>query len=181
MTRWRWELQRAWRSLGLPGWAGAALALACAALWFGLSAPLARETLRVAEQTRAIERQLSSPALAAAAATPEQQLEVFAQRFADAKGLSAALARLHALARQRGVTIEQAEFKLSQDAGDALARYAMVLPARSDYTSLRRFTREAMRELPGLALDDVQLRRSDAKTPQIESTLRMTLFLSKSR
>jgi hypothetical protein len=179
MTRWQWTLKQAWRSLGLPGWTAAALCVVCAGLWLGVSAPLAREAQRLAAQTRAIERQLATQAQGTVEPTPQQQLETFGQRFPDAKGITPALARLHALARKRGVTIEQAEFKLSQDSAEPLARYTMVLPVKADYASLRRFTREAMRELPGLALEDVQLRRSDAKATQLESTLRLTLFLSK--
>jgi hypothetical protein len=77
------------------------------------------------------------------------------------------------------VQIEQGEFRLSHEAGDPLLRYAMVLPVKGDYAALRRFLRDALRELPGLALEEVQLRRADTKAAAIEAQLRLILFVAK--
>lgn len=180
MNRYRWLLQRAMGSLGLPGWVGLALALACATLWFAQIAPLQREATRLAADIGRLEQRLAAQTVDPTAdTTPQDQLDAFARRFAGEKGIAPALARLHAMARKRGVQIDQAEFKLASEANEPLARYTIVLPVKADYRSLRHFTRDALRELPGLALEEVNLRRGEAKSPLLESQLRFVLFLSK--
>lgn len=178
MKQARWWLLHVTRSAGLPGWAGAALALACGALWFGASAPLASETARLAAGSAALEQRLAQqrPTLSAEL-SPQQQLEAFARRFPGEKGIAPTLARLHVLAKQRGVQIEQGEFKLANEPSEALGRYTIVLPVKADYRALRRFSRDLLREMPGLALEEVNLRRSDAKAPLLEAQLRLVLFL----
>jgi Type II secretion system (T2SS), protein M subtype b len=180
MQRWRWRVERTLRAVGLPGWVGAALAVTCAGLWLGVTRPMVEDTRRLVDQTRLLDqRRASLPRLDAAAGTPREQLEAFPGRFGDDKSLTPALKRLHAIARKSGVQIEQAEFKLNHEAGEPLARYAMVLPVKGDYAALRRFMRDALRELPGLALEEVQLRRPDSKAPALETQLRFTLFVSR--
>lgn len=180
MNRLRWHLQHGLRSVGLPGWAGAAIALACAAVWWGISAPLGTEVARLEAESVLIERRLAErPTAVPTDQTPQQQLESFSRRFSDEKGIAPALARLHAIARKRGVTVEQAEFKYASEPSELLARYTIVLPVKADYRALRRFSRDLLRELPGVALEEVNLRRSDAKSPVLESQLRLVMFLGK--
>jgi Tfp pilus assembly protein PilO len=149
-------------------------------LWVGATEPMSRETARLVADSQKIELRLAAAATAAPVdATPRQQLEAFAKHFPGEKSIASALARLHALAKKRGVRIEQAEFKLSNEAGEPLARYTVVLPVKAEYRALRHFGRDAMRELPGLAIEEVSLRRGDAKQPLLESQLRLVLFLNK--
>ena len=180
VKRLRWQVQHALRAVGLPGWVGAVIALACAAVWWGASVPLADDAARLAADSVTLERRLAERQTAAPIdATPQQQLEAFTRRFPDEKGIAPSLARLHAIARRRGVTIERAEFKYVSEASEPLARYTVVLPVKADYRALRRFSRDLLRELPGVALEEVNLRRSDAKAPVLEAQLRLVLFLSK--
>lgn len=180
MNRLRWHLLHVWRSIGIPGWSGAAIVLACAGLWLGVTAPLGQELERLDAARSALERRgLERVAPVAAAATAEQQLASFTRRFPDEKAIVPALARMNALALQRGVAVEQAEFRYVSDPGEPLARYTIVLPVKAEYRALRRFIQELLREMPGLALEEVNLRRSDAKGPLLESQLRLVLFLGK--
>ena len=180
MKRLRWQLVHVWRSIGVPGWAGVAIASACAGVWWGASMPLRDETRRLDAASTALERRAQQrPVVMAAVASSEQQLQMFANRFPSEKGIAPALVRLHALARQRGVVIEQAEFRYASEASEPLARYTIVLPVKADYRAMRRFTGDLLREMPGLALEEVNLRRSDAKSPVLESQLRLVLFVAK--
>jgi hypothetical protein len=65
------------------------------------------------------------------------------------------------------------------EATESLARYTIVLPVKTDYAALRRFTRDVLRELPGLAMEEVSLRRSDAKSPLLDAQLRLVLYVVK--
>jgi hypothetical protein len=180
MSRLQWHLARASRSIGLPGWVGLALALASAAVCWGWIAPPRAESARLALESANLEQQIAERRTAAPpGATPQQQLEAFARRFPAEKGMTAALARLHAAARRSKVQLDQAEFRFGSEPGEPLARYTILLPLRADYRALRRFTRDALRDLPAMALQEVNLRRSDTKTPELDAQLRFVLFVTK--
>ena len=180
MNRLRWHVRQMLRAIGLPGWAGAAIALGCGAVWWGISAPLGSEVVRLDAESAVLEARSARRAPAAPAeATPQQQLESFLRRFPDDKGIAPALARRHAVARKAGVSVEQAEFKYASEPSEPLARYTIVLPVKADSRALRRFSRDVLRELPGVALEEVNRRRADAKSPVLESQLRLVLFLGK--
>lgn len=181
MKRLRWELLQGLRSVGLPGWVAAALALACVAGWWGGVAPLLDEAGQFDSDSAALEKRLSARGANAAPAelSPQQQLADFERRFSDEKSLTASLARLHAAARRQGVQLDQAEFKFASEAREPLSRYTVVLPVKADYRALRRFTADALRELPGLAMEDVNLRRADPKSPLLDAQLRFVLFVTK--
>lgn len=182
MNRLRWELVRAASGLGLPGAAALALLVVACAVWLALVLPAREDAERLRDERARIERRLKDAA-GAQAIGPQgvrEQLAEFRGRFGDEKNLSASLAALHAVARRHGLQLDQAEFKLSGDARDPLSRYAIVLPVKADYRALRRFTQDALRELPGLALEEVNLRRGDARAAQVEAQLRFVLFINRS-
>jgi hypothetical protein len=118
-------------------------------------------------------------AVSALPAGPQQQLAEFQQRFTGEKQIAASLGRLHAVAKRHGVVLDQGEFRFANNAEEALLRYAIVLPVKADYRAIRRFIREALLELPGLAVEEVNLRRNDPKTTAVEAQLRFVLFVTK--
>lgn len=179
--RLRWELARIAAGLGLPGVVAAGLLVLAAAVWFGLVLPVHGEADRLRDERARLDRQArEAGASAGAPLGVREQLAEFRSRFGDEKGLSAALASLHAVARQHGVQIEQAEFRLSSDAREPLSRYAIVLPVKADYRAVRRFTQDALGRLPGLALEELSLRRGDARASEVEAQLRFVLFINRS-
>ena len=180
MTRWRWNVARGLRAIGLPGWV--ALLLACAALigvW-GVIEPLRAEArqLDVDSDVLAQRLRLAADPTAPIAATPQQQLLAFRQRFPGEQGMAPSLARLQAAAQRHGLQLSRAEFRFSSEPAEPLARYAITLPVQADYRALRRFTRDALRDLPGLAMEEVNLRRSDPKSPLLDAQLRFVLFVA---
>ncbi len=181
MRRLRWELVNALRALGLPGWVGLGVLMVGAAAWWGVASPLQDEARQLDADNTRLERRLSERAASQAPVvlSPQQQLAEFERRFSDEKSITDSLARLHAAARRQGVQLDKAEFKWASDAREPLARYTIVLPLKCDYRALRRFTRDAVRELPGLAMEEVSLRRADARSPQLDVQLRFVLFVSK--
>lgn len=181
LNRLRWQGAQMLRGIGLPGWVGLALALGCVLGFLGLIQPMQWEAQRLEADNDALSQRAAAQSAAAleAPATPQQQLLAFEQRFAGERSIAPSLARLQAAAQRRGFTLEQAEFKLANEATEPLLRYTIGLPVKADYRGLRRFSRDALRDLPGLALDEVSLRRSDPKSPQLEAQLRFVLFLAK--
>lgn len=181
LRRLGWQARQALRAVGLPGWVAIGLLLACAIGWVGVLRPMQSDTLQLDADSARLERQITerNASNAAPDVTPEQQLTAFSERFVDEKGIAPSLGRLYAGARKQGVQLAQAEFKLASDATEPLARYTILLPIKSDYPSLRQFIRTALRDLPGLALEEVNLRRADPKAPVLEAQVRFVLFVNK--
>jgi hypothetical protein len=181
LRRLGWQARQALRAVGLPGWVAIGLLLACAIGWWGALRPMQSDTVQLDADSARIERQIAERAASNAAAdvTPEQQLAAFSERFVDEKGIAPSLGRLYAGAKKQGVQLAQAEFKLASEATEPLARYTILLPIKSDYPSLRKFIRTSLRDLPGLALEEVNLRRTDPKAPLLEAQVRFVLFVNK--
>ena len=181
LTRARWQGAQWLRGIGLPGWVGLALGLACVIAVGALVEPKYTDAQQLDASSDLLAQRAASRAMstAAADATPQQQLATFEQRFAGERAIAQSVARLQAAAQRRGFVLDQAEFKLASDPAEPLARYSILLPVKADYRALRRFTHDALQEMPGLALDEVNLRRSDPKSPLVEAQLRFVLFLSK--
>lgn len=179
--RARWQGAQWLRCIGLPGWVGLALGLVCAIAFWALVEPKYNEAQRLDADSDLLAQRTAARAMstAAADATPQQQLAAFEQRFAGDRAIAPSVARLQAAAQRRGFMLEQAEFKLASEPAEPLARYSILLPVKADYRALRRFTHDALQEMPGLALDEVNLRRSDPKSPLLEAQLRFVLFLTK--
>jgi len=181
LRRFAWQAQQSLRAVGLPGWVAIGLLLSCAIGWWGVLRPMQLDTLQLDADSTRLERQIAerNASNAAPDVTPEQQLAAFSERFVDEKGIAPSLGRLYAGAKKQGVQLAQAEFKLASDATEPLARYTILLPIKADYASLRLFIRTALRDLPGLALEEVNLRRADPKAPVLEAQVRFVLFVNK--
>lgn len=179
LMRARWQLAQGLRGIGLPGWVGLAGGLACVVALWGLIEPLRAEAQRLDTDSHLLAERAATRPSPYAEPTPQQRLLAFEQRFADDRTIAPTLARLQAAAQRRGFRLEQAEFKLTSEPAEPLARYSILLPVKADYRALRRFSNDVLRELPALALDEVSLRRSDPGSPQLEAQLRFVLFLAK--
>lgn len=181
LSRLRWEALGRVERLGWPGVLGVLLALACAIGWLTWVAPQARDTERLRDDNarmQADQARRATQTPAAAAVALEDPFASFGARFPNERGIATVLTRMHAAALRHGLQMPQAEFRLSQVAGDPLARYAIVLPLRADYRSLRSFVDEVLREVPGMALEEISLRRDDAQAHALESRLRFVLFVA---
>ncbi len=192
MTRWTWQMRRWLEQAGLIG--VAALLLALFAGWLALAERwpvqdrLDQATQRVGElQTRLDQRRaarLAAPddgpaAAAAPAVVAPPRLDDFLNRFATERALSSQLRQLHQIAARHGLVLMQGEFRLTPQDGLALSRYGMTLPVRAPYRALRAFLAQALREMPGLALQDMSVQRSDAADAagEVDARLAFVLYL----
>ena len=181
LNRLRWHGREMLRSVGLAGWVAIGLLQLCAIGRWSFVEPMSAEASRLDGESTALEKRWAAKSRAddSTPATAQQQLAAFRQRFPDEKGMAPALRRLQGAARRQQVAIDQAEFKFASEPTEPLARYSIILPLKAGYPELRRFTRDALRDLPALALEDVNLRRGDPKSPVLEAQLRFVLFVSK--
>lgn len=181
MRRLRWKIGNLSRSIGLPGVAGVSLLLACALGWWLAAAPLRDDTEQLTKASATLERSLAlrRTATNSPPSTPQRQLVEFQRRFRGDRSIATSLRQLQAAAKRQGLQLDQAEFRWASDAVEPLQRYTMVLPVKAEYGALRRFIRDALLELPGLAIEEVSLRRNDPKSGTLEAQLRFVLFLAK--
>ena len=184
MTMWPrvvWSARQLITSVGLPGWLALASVSLCAVGLWGVIEPMRSEARKLDEESAVLERRWAEASREGVRApdTPRQQLVAFKQRFPDDKGIAPALRVLHDAAQRQRLAMDQAEFKFVSEATEPLARYSIILPIRADYRSLRRFTRDVLRDLPAMALEEVNLSRGDPQARTLEARLRFVLFVSK--
>lgn len=179
LTRLRWHAARLARALGPAGLLGAAL-VAVAALGVVLVlGPTRAQVARVEAEADATARaELRRPAPAPVTSAADR-LANFESGFVDEREIPGALARLLQNASKQRLRIDQAEFKLTSESGQPLQRYAIALPARGDYRSLRRFVEEALREQPGLAMEELSLRRAEPRAAALDAQIGLVLFVRK--
>lgn len=180
LTVWRWRAQRLAERAGPAGVAAGVLSLAALAAWIGPGLAMSAEMQALARDNEALQHRPAASRAGGAPMTTEHQLAAFESGFPDAHALGASYARLWTLARKHGVALKQAEFKLTDSGQDEFQRYAILLPVTVDYASLRAFVVDALGELPGLALEEMSLRREDSKTLQLDARLRFVLFVRRS-
>lgn len=178
MSSWTWRARRLAERAGPAGVGAAALCVLAALAWAGPGLAMSRESRALTRDNERLRRQAAAPSRAASAPlSSERQLDAFEARFPDQQALGASYARLWDVARRHGVALKQAEFRLGDASGDEFQRYAILLPVKADYASLRAFLADALGALPSLALEDMSLKREDAKSLQLDVRLDFVLFV----
>jgi hypothetical protein len=182
MSRLAWTAAAVFRRIGPPGWAAAALLLACAGWWFTVHEPALHDAAQLQAEIGSLEQRLAmlGKGRVAAPPTPHEQLAQFRRRLASERDFASSLALILAAGRRHSLVLDRAAFKLTGDAGDSVWRYSIELPVRTDYRALRRFVLDVRQTLPALALVDLSLRRADAKSAQLDARLRWVLFVAAS-
>jgi hypothetical protein len=182
LNRLRWYAHRAVERGGLPAVLAFVLALGGVVGWFAWAQPLADQVVRLQQDNAQLHQRLAQAAKQPRAAAPvseAQRLSEFVATFPSDKGIPTTFALLHGMAARHGLSLAQAEFRLVAQANEPLARYSMLLPVKADYPNLRAFVNELLREVPSIALEEVNLRRDDLKTELIDARLRLVMFLSR--
>lgn len=137
--------------------------------------PLQAEALRLQAETDQLRQQRARTPLRSA--DPVALDTVLLAQLPAASGALQAVAELHRSAAAHGVVLSHGEYRLVRDPGARWQRYQVNLPARASYPALRAWLADAMNTVPGVALDELGLRREDAGQAQVEARLRFTFFL----
>lgn len=163
--------------LGWPGLVGLlALAAASGLQVFGVMA----EQEQVARLRTALAgRQVTPDPLPGEAAA--SQLDAWLASLPPAGEVEVALELVQSAALRHGLAVERADFRWVREADAPWIRYQITLPVRAGYVSVRAWLDEILQVLPGLALDELRLRREAASEGALESQVRLTLFLRAAR
>ncbi len=106
------------------------------------------------------------------------RLARFHEAFPMLDTLAEALAGMDETAREAGVPLRSAEYRLEERAGDdpgRLARYRIALRTAGSYAQIRAFLGRLLERQSFVALDDVQFRR--AADASLEADVRLSLYL----
>lgn len=176
-----WHRRSLWPR-GAAGWGAAGILLLLVAL-------LAEHILVAPESTQRVALEAVAPPAqhpAAEAATPTsaaRQLQQFYAVFPRLDALANALGSIDQVAQQTGAQIRSAEYRMDQRPGadkEKLARYRITLRTSGDYAQIRAFLGGSLEQLPYVALDDVQFRRSGeaaGATATLDADVRLSVFL----
>jgi len=106
-----------------------------------------------------------------------QRLAALYSALPDSSTTLDAIAMINRAARDHQVHLATGEYRLVRTANTGLMRYQLNFPAHADYKSLRQWLAASLNAMPTLALDDLSFKREDAGTNQLDSRVRMTLYV----
>jgi hypothetical protein len=165
----RWLEKR----LGVAGVVGVALIAGSAAFYYAGLLPAASQRAVLRAE---LEREAHGLRLARSLGGGDR-LGAFYGSFGSREGAPAALRSVFEAAAAEGLAIETGEYRLAGEPGSRLVRYQMVLPVKGSYVAIRRFIVRALNEVPGLALDGLDIRRESVASRAVEARLQLTLYL----
>ena len=163
------------------GWGSAALLALCAAGALTLTA--SQRYLRTQLQTVMVARANAEQALRAAPPAPaparnDARLAQFYDALGESRYAEQQVKTLFAVAAKNGLTLSQAEYKLTKNAAGRFSAYQITLPVRGSYTAIRRFAEQTLLAIPFASLDQMQFRRDAIGNNVLESRLRLTVYLA---
>jgi hypothetical protein len=161
-----YHLQR----LGRAGAAGAALIAAALIVETAFVRPMQAERAELAG--RGEQLRLASMAQARADETVQAQPAVPLSPAAEA-----ALRQLFQAAEEEGLSLDQGDYKLTDESGANRRRYLLTLPVIGPYPAIRAFLAKALNDDHAIALNAVELRREAIEDADLDAVLRFTLYL----
>jgi hypothetical protein len=173
-----WRLRRLTRAISWPAALAAGLLAFEAAFHFSAVAPVLDEQAKLRSEVVSLSQASAySGSHANPVSDPRIELAEFYAALAQPASSPDLLRRLHRVARDQGLTLDQAEYRPLPDPEGKLTRYQILLPAKGTYPEVRRFLVQASSDLPGLSIDGISFQRQQIGDPVVEAQIRMTLFL----
>ncbi len=173
------------QQLGLPGWVGMALlVLAAWGEWSALPA-LQRQIDQAAKETHRIRQAVQQGGIGAQAqATPEQAVASLMARLPTPEQRSTVLAGILEAARAQKLTIDSMQLHQTSDRIEGgpetragVSRQQIEVPIKGSYPQIRAWLVSLLQEQSALSLDDLQLKRMDAQTDQLDARVSLSLWV----
>ena len=172
-----WTVKRALIKLRWPGLAGLGLVLFTVGLTL-VSIQSGRLRLDALDDEVAnLSSRLGQRGAVNASVSGRSQLSNFYAFFPLTEDVPELLGRIHVAATQNQLLLKKGEYKLSREADFRLARYDVTLPVSGDYARVRGFVNDVLQAVPSAALEELNLKRESVDQPELEATVRFSLFL----
>lgn len=91
--------------------------------------------------------------------------------------LSSVLRSLAQIANAQGLTLAQSDFQTVSDSHGGLRQVQLTLPLNATYPQLRRFLEDVLRQLHGVSVDHLGLKRETVSQGQIEVRLKLSVWI----
>jgi Tfp pilus assembly protein PilO len=172
--------RRRWNSLlGWPGAAGAGGLALCLALYFALVQPAQQRLDSARHSARSLHERIAraDQALHDGARPLDEQLNVFYRSFPREHDAADWVGKIAAIAQRDGLALQQVEYKVERDKIGKLTRFQMSLPLRGEYQAIRTFLSDLRAEIPVVSLEQVQFERQKVGDLQVDSKVRLVIFL----
>lgn len=178
-NRARLAFRRWLRRMGWPGMLAIGIFAVSTAFFFSAIRPEQTRLDSARQGAVALNEQLAldSKSLNGATLSTEDQLAVFYQKFPTEGNSSQWLGKLVALASNRGLSLNDGEYKATRDRVGRLMRYQMTFPVKGPYPKIRQFLTDLPDALPVVALENVQFERQKVADPDVEAKIRLVLYL----
>ena len=198
-----WFLTRLARKLGLFGLLGLAILLACSVFYVANFLPLNQQVKSIENQLA--QSKNVSPASnftannkQARVADPkqlstqnsqvtQQDIERFYALFPQGVTLPRWLNTIAQTALKQGLKLNRGDYRLTAQQlnkshtnngrNGQFSRYEIVLPVTGRYTQIRLFITDVMRQIPALALSDLQIKRQSSSSPTVDARLVFVLLV----
>ena len=179
MKRIQWLARRQLRRLGVQGIAGLALAVVAGLVYLAGVVPQQAKLAELRAQAQSARDFARNGGLGESgdAHRVRTQLERFYTLLPGKSSAPDWLEKIYAAARSQSVRLERGEYKLTPARNGRMVGYEISLPVRGNYVQVRRFVAQVLDEVPAAALDEIALKRDDRGKPEVEASLRFTLFL----
>lgn len=177
-VKFRWHLKAGLAYLGWPGSVGLGLLALCLTVYLVVLLPAQDRLTNMRTQVSSLHAQLAkNQAMKKATSAPEDNLPHFYQFFPAHVATPDMLGKLYAAAADAGIALEQGEYRPETGKGDKLDRYQITLPVTGSYPQIRKFIARLLADLPAISLDGVSLQRQKISDMQVESQIKLTLYL----
>jgi Tfp pilus assembly protein PilO len=175
----RW-ISRYWlRRMGWPGVLAIGVLVMCPTFYFSAIRP-AQARLDSAQHRAAALREefsLDSKSFTGSKLSTEEQLAEFYRKFPAEWQSPQWLEKLVGLAQSSGLSLNDGEYKATQDKVGKLVRYQMALRVQGSYPQIRKFLTDLPGALPIVALENVQFERQKVGDTNVEAKLKLVLYL----
>lgn len=178
-NRVRWTLHRLLRRIGWPGMLAIGILAICPAFYFSAIRPAQARLETAQHHVVRLHQQLALAGKSHQdiALTPEGQLAAFYRKFPGEEYSPQWLEKIVALATNRGLSLNDGEYKVARDKMGKLIRYQILLPVKGEYPQIRKFLTDLPGALPVVALENVQFERPKVADPNVEAKIRLVLYL----
>ncbi len=111
-------------------------------------------------------------------AAPEADLREVVRLMAAPEQVVGRVMGIAQAAEHHHMTLESGDYRLGRDRETGISSYQIDLPVHGDYPRLRRFLGEALAAVPGLALEELSVKREHLFDPEVAGRARFTLYVA---
>lgn len=155
---------------------GALLGLLAIFVYIGMTLPLQKKVERLSRELTQMQHSQNSR-LSWKAGEPRTYIARFYGMLPSEQNVPDLLEQIVDAAFENNVALDQGQFKQTPGMDLPITQFEVVLPATGKYGDIRKFVSRVLTEMPWAALDGIEFKRDDAKNPELEAQVRLTLFL----